>query len=101
MSGMFQELEGETAILAVGGVYKECPVYIRNNGELFAKAFGGFVRLKYDGATSKSAARLDTLTIADLYRDRLGNLTVNMAEGRKALEKTPHYVPLLEASTDG
>lgn len=101
MSGMFQELEGETAILAVGGVYKECPVYIRNNGELFAKAFGGFVRLKYDGATSKSSARLDTLTIGDLYRDRLGNLTVCMAEGRKVLEKTPHYVPLLEDASDG
>lgn len=94
MSGMFQEIEGETAIIAVNGVYKECAVYVRNQGELFVKAFGGFIRLKYDGATSKSGARLDTLTIADLWRDKLGNLCVTGNSDRQQVSGAV-YVPLI------
>ena len=98
MSGMFIELEGETAILAVGGAYKEGPRTVRNNGQMFAKAFGGFVRLKYDGATSKSTARLDTLTIGNLWRDRMGNLCAHDAADRVVVtsDAARAYLPQLQ-----
>jgi len=97
MSGMFQEIEGETAIIAVGGVYKEAQLYKRNHGELYAKAFGGFIRLKFDGATSKSGARLDTITIDTLCRDKMGNLCTTMAPDRVELVREKlHYLPHIQ-----
>lgn len=84
MTAMFQHVEGDSAVLVQGGVYKPCDIYVRNDGELYAKASGGFVRLYEDGATSKSGVRLDAL-ISDkqLYRDRFGRLCFYASEGRK------------------
>lgn len=74
--GLFQEVEGEAAVLIENGVYKQVPVFKRN-GYLYAKIGSGFVRLYEDGSTTKSKCRLDTLTWGDpatLGRDSLGKL---------------------------
>lgn len=76
--GLFQEVEGEAAILIENGVYKQVPVFKRN-GYLYAKLGGGFVRLYADGSTTKAKCRLETLTWDDplaLGKDTLGKLCV-------------------------
>lgn len=96
MSGMFQMIDGETAVIREGGVYKEVALATRNNGELYAKAKGGFVRLYADGATSAgSKCMLDTLALdVPLYRDRLGKLCVAPGDGRSALAEPPAYLAI-------
>lgn len=75
--GLFQELEGDVAILVSNGVYKQVPLYKRD-GYLFAKSGGGFVRLHADGATSQASVRIDTLSIEGaLYKDPLGRLAID------------------------
>lgn len=76
--GLFQEVEGEAAVLVENGVYKQVPVYKRD-GYLYAKIGGGFVRLFADGSTTKAKCRLDTLTWDNpkaLGKDTLGKLCV-------------------------
>lgn len=87
MSGLFKIVEGELAVVRVGGVYKEVELATRHRGELFVKANGGFVRLYADGTSSLgSKLTLDTLTLdTQLYKDRLGKLCVAEAPDRKAL----------------
>lgn len=72
----FRELEpgGQVAILVVGGVYQQAPLYTRA-GLLFAKVGNGFVRLSSDGSTSKPTARIDAL-ICDvpLFKNTFGHL---------------------------
>jgi hypothetical protein len=73
-----KELEGEQAILQEGGVFKPSPLYTRD-GQLFAKAAGGFVRLAADGSTSKVSGRLRFTTLvmsSPLYRNPMGRLAV-------------------------
>jgi hypothetical protein len=104
MAGMFKIVDGETAILRQSGVYKEADLYTRNEGELYAKVPGGFIRLYADGATSKSNIMLDTLGLdSALYKDRFGKLCVADGKGRTALPNTPEYVvaALEDHSDDG
>ena len=84
---MFKVLEGENAVLRVGGVYKEAKLAVRNDGELFASYGSGWVRLYADGKTSAGAkTALDALALdAPLHKDRFGRLCVTSGEGRKAL----------------
>jgi len=71
---LFKELEGDVAIVASGGVYKQVPIFTRN-GYLFAAISGGYVRLKADGSTSKDKLHLVHLeTEVPLHKDRLGRL---------------------------
>ena len=71
----FKEVEGDVAILSIGGVFKQVPLYTLD-GHLFAKAAGGFVRLNETGSTSKDRLRIVKLvTELDLYRDTHGRLT--------------------------
>jgi len=94
MSGMFKIIEGETAVIREGGVYKEVLLATRNNGELYVKAKGGFVRLYADGSTSAgSRCVLDTIVFdTPLYKDRVGRLCTATAKGRVALDATPAYL---------
>jgi len=96
MSGMFQIIEGETAVIREGGVYKECAIATRNDGELYVKAKGGFVRLYADGSTSAgSKCSLDTLALdAPLFKDRFGKLCVGAAADRKPLEGAPAFLAI-------
>ena len=96
MSGLFQTLEGEIAVVYENGVYKECSVAVRNSGELYVKAKGGFVRLYADGSTSGgSKMKLDTITVADpLFKDRFGRLCIGEAEHRKPLTEEPTYLTI-------
>ncbi|MBO6507320.1 MAG: hypothetical protein JJ979_02350 [Roseibium sp.] len=81
----FKEVEGDVAILAIGGVFKQCSLYTLD-GYLFAQAAGGFVRLAADGSTSKSKMRIIKLvTDCDLYQDALGRLTVEQNDNTKPL----------------
>ena len=98
MPGLFQELEGETCILVSMGVYTECRVYTRSQGELFAKSGGGFVRLYADGATSRSKYRIDTLTIDKLYRDTFGKLFNQPGETVTPLTEQPKYLLLAKGT---
>lgn len=95
-SRMFQLIEGEVAVIREGGVYKEVPIATRNNGELYVKAKGGFVRLYADGSTSVgSKCAIDTIAInATLYKDRFGKLCVEPADDRKALDNAPSFLAL-------
>lgn len=80
--GLFKQLEGNSAVLSIGGVYKQVPVYERD-GLLYAALSGGFIRLKMDGSTSHPKARLDHLDFdGALHRDELGRLCLPGSEGR-------------------
>lgn len=96
MSGMFKLIENEIAIIAEGGVYKEVPLAVRNNGELYVKMKGGFVRLYADGTTSVgSKCRLDTLHLdASLHKDRFGKLCIGPADDRKPLTAETSYLKI-------
>ena len=70
----FQRVDGEAAVLSENGVFKQVDIYTRN-GQLFAKAGGGFVRLMADGSTTKSKCRLDALSWeGPLFSDTFGRL---------------------------
>lgn len=96
MSGMFKLIEGETAVIREGGIYKEVALATRNDGELYVKAKGGFVRLYADGSTSAgSRCTLDTLALdAPLFKDRLGKLCIGGGDKRKPLTSTPEYLAI-------
>lgn len=84
--GLFQQVEGEAAILVHNGVYKQVDVYSRD-GYLYGKAAGGFVRLNADASTTKAAMRLDTLTwTGTLHRDALGRLCTGLVPGALVLD---------------
>ena len=85
---MFKRLEGETAIVRLGGVYKVADLYERD-GKLFAATAGGYVRLNANGTTSKDKLAIDTLALdGPLYRDRFGRLCVSDGSGRTLLSDT-------------
>lgn len=89
---MFRKLDGDTAVLVQGGVYKTVDLYERD-GKLFAAAAGGYVRLHENGSTSKDKLQIESLQIeAPLYKDRFGRLTVVGGPERK---------PLPEAAASG
>lgn len=82
---MFKKLEGETAVLSIGGVYKVVDLYERD-GRLFAAASGGFVRLYENGSTSKPKLSIESVQFeGDLYRDRFGRLCTTAGYGRSQL----------------
>jgi hypothetical protein len=86
LMGLFQQVEGEAAILVHNGVYKQTDLYSRN-GYLYAKIGGGFVRLNADASTTKSAMRLDTLTwTGALAKDALGRLCDPKVAGSTLLD---------------
>jgi hypothetical protein len=58
---MFTKLEGDSAIVRKGGVFKPCDLY-EWRGHLFAKFGGGFVRLQADGKASVEGVMLEQLT---------------------------------------
>lgn len=74
---MFQEVEGENAILVSNGIYRQCNLYKRDES-LYAKIGTGFVRLYADGSTSQAKTRLEALAYGGpVYADRLGRLTTS------------------------
>lgn len=80
----FKQIDGESAVIVEGGVYKQVDLYTRD-GYVFAKAAGGFVRIMADGTTSKAGGKLrvDFLSYAGpLFRDSLNRLRIE--EGRDA-----------------
>lgn len=82
----FTELTGDQAVLTENGVYKPAPLYTMD-GNLFAKAGGGYVRLSKDGSTSKAKLRINKLiTDTVLYSDKFGRLCVTGGEGKTLLE---------------
>ncbi|PTX49075.1 hypothetical protein IQ03_02450 [Gemmobacter caeni] len=84
--GMFKEVEGEVAVIVKNGVYRQCPLYVRN-GYFYAKDGGGFVRLYHDGSTTVSKCRLDEISYdGELRRDALGRLCDGTVAGAKLLE---------------
>ena len=82
--GLFQKLEGASAILSIAGGFKQVDLYTWNDG-LFAATSGGFVRLMADGSTSKAKISVRHLSIDHpLNQDALGKLTLK-ADGTKPL----------------
>lgn len=84
--GFFKKIEGEAAIISFNGVYKQVDLYERD-GFLFAHAYGGYIRLRHDGSTSKARARLDHMSWeGPLYRSKTGSLCARELEGAIPLE---------------
>lgn len=86
--GLFQEVEGEVAVIVERGVYRQVPLYTRD-GYLYGKLGAGFVRLYADGSTTKTACRLDTMTWdgTQLCRDKLGRLcTADVGDAKPLAE---------------
>jgi hypothetical protein len=82
---MFIKLEGETAIVVAGGVFRVVDLY-ELDGKLFASLGSGYVRLYATGATSKDKLMIDRLTLdTPLYVDRHGRLCVSSAPERTKL----------------
>lgn len=88
---LFQEIEGEVAVLVSNGVYKQVPLYKRA-GYLYAKSNGGFIRLLFDGSTSVARTRLETITWSSglLGKDALGRLAI-IGEAKEVKPLQPHH----------
>ena len=72
---MFEQLTGDSAVLAQGGVYRTCDLYAFQGG-LYARYGAGFVRLYANGSTSKDGLMVVHLvTDRQLYADKFGRLT--------------------------
>lgn len=83
---LFKQIEGDSVVLATGGVYKVANLYTRN-GYLFAAHAGGYVRLYANGSTSKDKCGIDTLLFEKpLHADAFGRLCDGSVAGAKALE---------------
>lgn len=86
---MFKKLEGDTALLRQGGVYKPAELYTFNGG-LFAKTAGGYVRLRANGTTSRDGIAVEHMEYeGELYSDRFGRLTVQDGPGYQRLAVIP------------
>lgn len=73
---LFNKLEGDTVMLLQSGVYKPSELY-EWGGALFAKAAGGYVRLRVNGTTSKDGVSLQHMeTDKSLFSDKFGRLTL-------------------------
>ena len=74
---LFQEMEGDVAVLVQNGIYYQQPLY-RRGDFLYAKFGGGFVRLMADGGTSRPKMRFDFVDVAHaaMGKDGLGRLGV-------------------------
>lgn len=85
--GLFQQIEGDNAVIVESGVYKQADLYVRD-GYLYAKAGGGFVRLYADGSTSKAKCRLDVLMFyKSLRADKFGRLCDTSVTGASSLDE--------------
>jgi len=86
--GLFQKVEGATAILSQNGIYRQVNVYTRDH-YVYAELGTGFIKLMADGSTTKARCRLDMIVHDDpLYVDSLGRLvTSNTCRGAKALSE--------------
>lgn len=83
---LFQQAEGETAVLVSRGTYRQCDLYTRGDS-LYAKIGNGFVRLYADCATSRADTRLDFLAYdGPLYADKLGRLRWKAHDSYRLLE---------------
>ena len=72
--GFFIDVEGEGAVVAQNGVFKQVGLATRD-GRLFLKVSGGYVGIMSDGSTTKNGLRLDGLTWdGSLYQDKLGRV---------------------------
>ena len=82
---MFRKLEGDTALLRQGGVFKPCSLYSFQGG-IYAQLGGGYVRLRKDGTTSKNGVDFTYLEYDGLlYADRFGRLSCTDGDGYKQL----------------
>jgi hypothetical protein len=75
---MFKKLEGDTAILAQKGVFKQVDLY-EWRGDLFAKWGGGYIRLTVTGGTSiPDVILLSLATDQPFGSDQFGRLTMRI-----------------------
>lgn len=98
---MFKPLEGDIAILYSKGVYRQVPLFVRNDATLFA-AVGKdrFVRLSATGSTSQADVKLDALVYdGPLFQDKLGRLAVKGGASYKPVAQ--EKAAALIASSEG
>mgnify|MGYP006908287149 FL=1 len=95
MSALFKQVDGDSVVVVQGGVFKVCDLYERNDGELYAKYGGGFIRLHANGATSKQGASVNAL-VSDLplTRDQFGRLCAGPGPKRKQLDGQPSFLAI-------
>lgn len=86
MTALFTPLEGDTAIIQSGGVFKQLPLYSRNGFLFVGLSSTSFIRLKADGSTSKpNTALVHIETEFHLYQDKIGRLGTNKMPDAKKL----------------
>lgn len=86
---MFKKIDEDDALIVDQGVYRTTEMYEGPEGGLFAKAKGGFVRVKANGATSHSSVKLQLLhREGPVYQDRFGRLCVTAGADRREVMLT-------------
>ena len=96
----FKQVEGEAAVLVTRGVYTQVDLYERN-GYLYAKSGTGFVRLFYDGSTTKAKTRIDALSWRGrIARDALGRLCRDDVPGSQPVNGATRQLFLGSGVTD-
>ena len=94
----FKDIDGDYAIINVGGLFKQVALATLNN-DLYAKIGSGYVRLNKDRSSSKAGTRVITLnTELPLYHTKFGKLTLR-ARGTTPLTGTAKQL-LLSTSED-
>lgn len=82
---MFKQLEGDTAVIKHGGIYKKADLY-EWKGDLFLSFGGGYIRVYADGKTTKDGVFVEHMeTDAPLYKDRFGRISFDSRDGYKPL----------------
>lgn len=95
---MSKKLEGDTAIIRQGGVFKPADLY-EWQGNLFAKAGGGYVRVLANGTTSKDGLEMvHVATDVQLYVGKFDRIAVEAGPGRKKIGLSSDGVLLLSGA---
>lgn len=77
MGGLFNKVEGAVVVLRSKGVYRQVDVYRRDhNGDLYAKACGGFIGLRHGMSTTKPDVSWEVVEGVEYTSRATGPLTV-------------------------
>lgn len=81
---MFEDLDGDVALIHKGGVFKTVPIARKNTGEIFLRVgANAYVRAYDTGATSQAGVTIAEMhTDVPLFRDPNGRLTSAADKGK-------------------
>ncbi len=86
---MFNKIDGASAVVKRGGVYKTCDLY-EYKGQLFVQWGGGYARLNLNGSSSVDKLNVDLLAYdGPLFANKFEQLAVRNDGGFRALSANP------------